>query len=669
MIAALAFEPPPYLALATKDAVVLLDEAGTEARRLSIVARRLEWAPDGRTLAILAGDGRLLTVRPGAEPEIVAEEAGEPVWTPDGRLLHTRGAKGVFAGATLLVPTAHSPAPGPDGDRLAFATDGAQGGIWTAGKDGEGARRLLMGERVGGVSWSYDGRWIGAVVDGHLRIVRSNGAAARDAGPVGGTTALWSGGAAELLARRGKSWSVYDPIASRWTEVEFDAVPEPRWIGPKRLLGVRGGSALEVALDGTAIPVGTIRPVLDVARVVGLYRGVGFPDRFRNAPRPSAGSSAWKGRIVSTDPIVGRVEFAVESEIDARGRETVLARSETRRATAPPGALTRRLAVLSETEAWLIVRGTGIVDAFLPDFPTRREAPEEIAPTARPARATRPPRAVEYDGVTRERVVVPMVYPMPGKHRFVDTFLAARDGGARRHHGNDLMAPKMTPLLAVFDGVVSFGRTDAPGTHNMLALRGDDGYVASYLHINNDTPGTDDGRGSRRFAFPADLQSGDRVRAGQIVAWCGDSGNAEDTGPHLHFELYDEDGRAGLDPYFSLKAARIMDRPSYSDPDPGFRASSGEVRWDGVVSSMDAVKGVVAVELTAVGGPGGAPRRNLMPRIVYLVVPEGQRLGYRGEGDLSYPLASVRPGHRISAVGTTPKGAKMTVRRASIALR
>lgn len=260
-----------------------------------------------------------------------------------------------------------------------------------------------------------------------------------------------------------------------------------------------------------------------------------------------------------------------------------------------------------------------------------------------------------------------MIYPIPGKHRLVDTFLADRDGGARRHHGNDLMAPKMTPLLAVFDGVVSFGRTNYPGAHNMLGLRSDDGYVASYLHINNDTPGTDDGQGSMRYAFPADLQSGDRVRAGQVVAYCGDSGNAENTGPHLHFELHDLEGGGVLDPFFSLKAAQRLALPRYPNPDPQLRPRAGETRWDGVVTAIDETRRIVGLELTATGKPNASPARCPKPRLVYLALAPGKVVRYRGAADLAYPLDSVRPGMRLSAVGGA-SGAKMSVRDASMAL-
>lgn len=167
--------------------------------------------------------------------------------------------------------------------------------------------------------------------------------------------------------------------------------------------------------------------------------------------------------------------------------------------------------------------------------------------------------AVEYDGISREKIVVPMVFPVAGKCSWSDTFLAPRDGGARRHHGNDIMARKMTPLVAVFDGCAYPRRSTF---HNMLSLIGDNGWTATYMHINNDTPGTDDGLCSDQYAFVPGLADGSRVKAGQVLAYVGDSGNAENTSPHLHFELCRGEPFAIINPAPSLRHARKISKPS-----------------------------------------------------------------------------------------------------------
>jgi len=144
------------------------------------------------------------------------------------------------------------------------------------------------------------------------------------------------------------------------------------------------------------------------------------------------------------------------------------------------------------------------------------------------------------------RVVVPMLFPVAGPSSltsYSDNWLACRSGCTRKHMGQDLMGPKMTPLIAPFDGVVtSIKRETTVGSGNYLTIAADEhsraaGWAVVFIHVNNDTPGTDDGKGTANWAFPAGNAPGARVLAGQLVAWRGDSGNAEGTGPHLHFEL------------------------------------------------------------------------------------------------------------------------------------
>ncbi|NCN99636.1 M23 family metallopeptidase [Candidatus Falkowbacteria bacterium] len=146
-----------------------------------------------------------------------------------------------------------------------------------------------------------------------------------------------------------------------------------------------------------------------------------------------------------------------------------------------------------------------------------------------------------------------IIFPVEGVVNFGDDFGDGRSGG-RLHEANDLMAPQMTPILAARGGRVTFAPTTEPSYGYMLSVAGDDGYKYNYLHINNDTPGTDDGQGGLQYAYAPGISQGVSVVQGQHIAWVGDSGNAEVTATHLHFEIRLQDDTA-INPYQYLNAA------------------------------------------------------------------------------------------------------------------
>ncbi len=149
-----------------------------------------------------------------------------------------------------------------------------------------------------------------------------------------------------------------------------------------------------------------------------------------------------------------------------------------------------------------------------------------------------------------------MYFPVVGDNHYSDTFGASR-GGGRSHHGVDIMAAKMTPVIAVADGTIGWMHDDQGGNCCAMSLRHDDGYESWYIHLNNDTPGTDDGQG---WGFAEGIEPGAHVFAGQLIGWVGDSGNAEGVSPHLHFELH-EPGGAVINPTPHVDAAIVLEAP------------------------------------------------------------------------------------------------------------
>lgn len=160
--------------------------------------------------------------------------------------------------------------------------------------------------------------------------------------------------------------------------------------------------------------------------------------------------------------------------------------------------------------------------------------------------------AIAEDEDPIELTPPPIVFPVIGEVTYTDTFGAPRSGG-RTHAGIDLMsvgAVKGLPVVSAADGVVKWIGSECC----FLAVDHGEGWETWYIHLDNDTPGTDDGLG---WGIAPGLEVGTPVSQGQLIGWLGDSGNAEDTAPHLHFEIR-KDGVA-INPYQYLLAAAPAD--------------------------------------------------------------------------------------------------------------
>ena len=156
--------------------------------------------------------------------------------------------------------------------------------------------------------------------------------------------------------------------------------------------------------------------------------------------------------------------------------------------------------------------------------------------------AVPPPTAAAHDGGDLIEIRFPQ---NPYVTDFSSTFGHARSGG-RRHKGNDLLAPRMTEVYAAADGVVIHVGTNRLSGRN-LRIQHPGKWTSHYVHLNNDTPGTDDGKADWSYTVAPGIAEGTFVEAGQLIGWVGDSGNAEHTTPHTHFELRHA-GRA-INPY------------------------------------------------------------------------------------------------------------------------
>jgi murein DD-endopeptidase MepM/ murein hydrolase activator NlpD len=115
------------------------------------------------------------------------------------------------------------------------------------------------------------------------------------------------------------------------------------------------------------------------------------------------------------------------------------------------------------------------------------------------------------------------VFPVYGSASFSDTFGAPRgDIVSGWHHGEDIFAPLGAPILAVADGTIfSVGWNKVGGYRFWLRDRGGNEFY--YAHLS---------------AYSPAAVNGTEVKAGTVIGFVGNTGDAEGTPYHLHFEIH-----------------------------------------------------------------------------------------------------------------------------------
>jgi hypothetical protein len=129
-----------------------------------------------------------------------------------------------------------------------------------------------------------------------------------------------------------------------------------------------------------------------------------------------------------------------------------------------------------------------------------------------------------------------IIFPVIGPSSYSNDFYSPR--GDDIHHATDILAYKRQRVVSATDGVIQYVEYPQRGSQGyMVIVRSTAGNSIYYIHLNNDNAGTDDGRGGGMQAYAPDVKAGNPVKKGQLLGWVGDSGNAESTVPHLHFEI------------------------------------------------------------------------------------------------------------------------------------
>lgn len=119
--------------------------------------------------------------------------------------------------------------------------------------------------------------------------------------------------------------------------------------------------------------------------------------------------------------------------------------------------------------------------------------------------------------------------PVPGS-KFTNDWGQSRSGG-RSHTGTDMLAPRGTPVIAPFAGTAVQKASSRGG-------------LSVYLNASG---------GMQIFgAHLSSYGTAGKVKAGAIIGYVGNTGNASGAAPHLHIEVHPKKG-AKTNPYPIMK--------------------------------------------------------------------------------------------------------------------
>ena len=137
------------------------------------------------------------------------------------------------------------------------------------------------------------------------------------------------------------------------------------------------------------------------------------------------------------------------------------------------------------------------------------------------------------------------------KKAIADTWQAAR-GVGRKHEGQDIFAPRGTPILSATSGYIyNVGENNLGGQTVSVISKG--GRLYYYAHLDS---------------YARGIQIGDRVTTRTVLGYVGSTGNAQGTPPHLHFGVYTSSGAINPLPMLTDRIPPAVTRRENASPRP-----------------------------------------------------------------------------------------------------
>lgn len=207
-------------------------------------------------------------------------------------------------------------------------------------------------------------------------------------------------------------------------------------------------------------------------------------------------------------------------------------------------------------------------------------------------------------GIPRSaKAIQPLIFPVLGPVSFTNDYNFPRANGTT-HQATDIFASKGRPIVSPVDGTVVYVAFPQQSWGYSLNILDNEGYLYRFIHLNNDTPGTDDGNGGPMHAYAPDMEPGNPVAKGQLIGYVGDSGNAENTPPHLHLDIFDPTDTR-INPYDSLVQAQRISSPVLYPQLPNEIIPYGQRFKGGLNVAMGNFDGDEDSEIVTGAGAGG----------------------------------------------------------------
>ncbi len=121
---------------------------------------------------------------------------------------------------------------------------------------------------------------------------------------------------------------------------------------------------------------------------------------------------------------------------------------------------------------------------------------------------------------TNRNLLIPVLNVRPAD--LADTFIQARDDGARLHEALDIMAPTGATVQAAGPGRIEKLHRSPAGGNTIYVRSGDGTMIHYYAHLEQ---------------YASGLREGQQINRGQPLGTVGSSGNADRDAPHLHFAI------------------------------------------------------------------------------------------------------------------------------------